>query len=143
MSRFECKNPACPNEWHRSKICPNISKCDAKKKATSPKTKKSKHHLRGFFDLLQNAGNPSAPTILWFMRAANGDTEGYPAQKSFKNAAEYLKKGTFNITTKDALEDLCTILANQGHVPSDDSDSDSDSEYDSDSDSDSDSSDSD
>ena len=136
MSRFECKNPACPNEWHRNKICPNIAKCDAKKtKTTKTKTSKtkSKHTVEEFFDLLQNAGNPSAPTILWFMRAANGDTEGYPAQKSFKNAAEYLKKGTFNITTKDALEDLCTILANQGHVPSDDSDSESDSDSDSDS----------
>ena len=136
MSRFECKNPACPNEWHRNKICPNISKCDAKKaKTTKTKTSKtkSKHTVEEFFDFLQNAGNPSAPTILWFMRAANGDTEGYPAQKSFKNAAEYLKKGTFNITTKDALEDLCTILANQGHVPSDDSDSESDSDSDSDS----------
>ena len=133
MSRFECKNPDCPNEWHRNKICPNISKCDAKKKAKTTKTKttkakKSKHTLEEFFDLLQNAGNPSGPTILWFMGAANGDTEGYPAQKSFKKAAEYLKEGTFNITTKDALEDLCTILANQGHVPSDESDSDSDSD---------------
>jgi hypothetical protein len=139
MSRFECKNPDCPNEWHRNKICPNISQCDAKKKAKTTKTKtaktKSKHTLEEFFDLLQNAGNPSAPTILWFMGAANGDTEGYPAQKSFKKAAEYLKMGTFTITTKDALEDLCTILANQGHVPSDESDSDSDSES-SDSDSD-------
>ena len=137
MSRFECKNPECPNEWHRNKICPNISKCDAKKKTKPVKTKQSKHTLEEFFDLLQNAGNPSAPTILWFMGAANGDTESYPAQKSFKKAADYLKEGTFNITTKDALEDLCTILANQGHVPSDDLDSDSDSDSES-SDSDSD-----
>jgi hypothetical protein len=134
MPLYECHHKNCPNKHHRTKKCPNnsskTSKSDAKSPKASKASKASPKDAEKMLDILQSSGKPSKPTILWFLAAATGDTDGLPAQKDFHEAAQFFKDGIK--LTRDNLVDFCTVLGNDGSPP--DSDSESSEESDSSSD---------
>ena len=136
MPLYECHHKNCPNKHHRTKKCPNNSSKTSKSDAKSPKASKASKastpkDAEKMLDILQSAGKPSKPTILWFMAAAaTGCTDGLPAQKDFHEAAQFFKDGIK--LTRDNLVDFCTVLGNDGSPPDSDSESSDDSDSSSD-----------